>query len=1009
MTPAEFYTYQFYTWEFRGRGWLLSDAPVLLEPPFIPFYRHGRRHLQIDDGKRDTFFSKLAQSLKAPKPPIFHEQEALDYETLIPFLYENDSELQALQIKFVRERKTSADTIKAVLTMLSFIFSPISFEIIGTASDIIVQFVTGESHCDTLETYLKAYFPDLSFQRNNQYIEDIIQVNWSTMVVDFGLKEEFVRPLASGKSASLDPLIGIMGVLDSLQSGEQGGIQILFQPVVNQWTDSIKRSVTMYDKTSFFKDSPEFPLIASEKVKSALYGVAIRAFAQGRTNSAAEAILERLSHSLTIGSKSPYNELIPLLTAHYDFTTRMEDILLRESHRLGMLLNQDELLTFLHFPSYMITSPKLLGTQRKTKALPPIAVGKKYVIGVNNHNGTSTKVTVGIEDRLKHMHIIGSTGTGKSTLIANLLLQDIKEKHSLVLFDPHGDLVDDIISHIPKDRLEDVVLIDPADIEYPIGLNILEARDDIEKEVLSSDLVSAFRRFATSWGDQMSGVLGNAILAILESREVGSLHDLRRFLIETDFRTKLLKSVSDPAVLYYWRKEFPVLKTNAVGPILIRLDAFLRPKSVRNMVIQKKGIDFETLLNENKIILLKLSQGLIGKENSYMLGSLILSKLHQVIQRRQQYSTRTPIFIYLDEFQNFITPSIKEMLSGIRKYNAGLILVHQDLQQLQRDDGELLNSVLGNANTRIVFRVGEQDAKKLQEGFSFFDPSDLQNLGKGEAVMRIEQPQYDCSVDTNPLPTIAEENCQQNREAVACTSRKNFAVSKQMVEQELYETFETDQQSPPNSIRKERILPDEGVPAKEIHSAPIKPQTGTRKSRVHEGSKQPVPQEAVSSHRYLQTLVKKMAESKGYTAILEKQLPSSMEKVDVALEKGGKRIAVEICITTDVDWEVHNIEKCLQANYDRVISLSGDIKQLERIKKRCLETLEDIEKNHVFFLTPDALFAYLDEQGEPMHSGEQVIKGYRVNVSYDAQTVGEMERKRALVAQVIGKSLKKKP
>ena len=229
----------------------------------------------------------------------------------------------------------------------------------------------------------------------------------------------------------------------------------------------------------------------------------------------------------------------------------------------------------------------------------------------------------------------------------------------------------------------------------------------------------------------MNSVLGNAVLAILESTQGGSLHDLRRFLLEKEFRQTILQTVTDVSVLYYWQHEFPLLKTTSIGPILTRLDTFLRPKSIRNMVVQKKGLDFEALCNDNKIILCKLSQGLIGKENSYLLGSLILSKLHQAILRRQQQVTRNPFLMYLDEFQNFMTPSIKEMISGVRKYNVGLILSHQDLQQLQREDGELLNSVLGNCNIRIVFRVGEPDAKRLQDGFTGFNHNDLQNLGRG--------------------------------------------------------------------------------------------------------------------------------------------------------------------------------------------------------------------------------------------------------------------------------------
>ena len=1008
MTAAEFYTYQFYAWEFRGRGWFVANEPVHLEPPFIPFFRHGGSHKQIDDGKRPTLFSKLSDAVKGVKS-VFHQEEALDYETIEPYLFEPENDKVALRILFPKDRRNSGERMKALLNMLSFIFIPLSFEIIGTGPEIIFQFVTDESYAEDLETYCKAYFPHYTTQRNDTFRDTVFNNDLpATMLVDYGLKEEFIRPITTLKNSNFDPLTALIAVLDKLDNYEHAGIQILFQPAVNQWNDSIQRSVTMYDKSSFFTDCPEFPQLAIEKIKSMMYGVTFRAFAQAENAEGAEDILRKISTCIMHGSKSAYNQLAPLLTTHYDFVTRAEDIILRESHRLGMLLNQDELLTFLHFPDDTISSKKLDGIQQKTKAVPHIALDKKYVIGSNTHNGIEQDVTFDIEDRLKHTHIIGATGTGKSTLIAQLIQQDIEHKHSVVLFDPHGDLVEDILAYIPEDRLKDVVLVDPADVEFPIGLNILEAHDDVEKEVLSSDLVSAFKRFATSWGDQMSGVLGNAILAILENSEGGSLHDLKRFLIEPDYRVKVLKKVTDPSVLYYWQKEFPFLKTNSIGPILIRLDAFLRPKSVRNMVIQKNGLDFETLLNSNKIILLKLSQGLIGKENSFMLGSLILSKVHQAIQRRQRQAIRNPVFIYLDEFQNFITPSIKEMLSGIRKYNAGLILVHQDLQQLQREDGELLNSVLSNTNTRIVFRVGEQDAKRLQDGFSNFDYTDLQNLSRGQAVMRIEQPQYDCSLDTKLLQPVPEHQKESNRAEVIANSRRKHAVSRQMVEQMLYDSFEDidkPKESKPTSEKPIASNPPHATEESLLEIPKSKKEPHTKKSPsndVEESAK-----ETISTHRYLQNLVKKVAESKGYVAVLEKQLPHSAEKVDVFLEKDKKAIAVEICVTTDVEWEVHNITKCLTSEYEVVVSLSGDIKQLERIKQKCFEVMEESETKKILFFTPDAFFSYLDESVIPQKESGQVMKGYRINISYDPQSESETERKRSLINQVIANSMKR--
>lgn len=1008
ISPSEYYTYQFYAWEYRGRGWFLADQPIHLEPPFEPFRRVRFNQGFVDDGKRHTLVSWALEAIKG-KPKTENNTPETDYESIEPYVFERSGELRALQIKVPKERKITQERMKALMVMLSGFNEPLSFELIATRDEITIQFVCSEISITAVEIQLRAYFPELTFPYSDKFLDGILDRDLYTTTVDFGLEQEFFRPLQTARNFNIDPLTAIFGILENIGENEQAGIQILFQGVVNNWTESIVRSVTFSDGDSFFEDSPQAPKLALEKISSPLFGVTMRVFAQARGQEQSIRIIERLCQALQSASVSPTNQLVPLVDEIYDFELRTEDILLRQSHRLGMLLNTEELINLLHFPSESISSKKLFRSSRKTKETPAIAKGKQFILGKNTHNGADTEVSFGLEDRLKHTHIIGATGTGKSTLIANLVSQDITQGLSLVLFDPHGDLIDDVIARISREKLADVVLIDPADTEYPIGLNILEAHSDTEKEVLSSDLVASFRRYATTWGDQMNAVLGNAIQAILESSEGGTLNDLRRFLIEKDFRQGFLKKVQDPATLYYWKKEYPLLKSNSIGPILTRLDTFLRPRSIRNMVIQKKGIDFEALLNQNKIILLKLSQGLIGAENSYILGSLILSKIHQAMFRRQGQQSRKPVMIYLDEFQNFITPSIKDMLSGIRKYNVGLTLSHQDLMQLQRQDSELLNSVLGNINTRIVFRVGEPDAKKLQDGFSDFNFTDLQNLGRGEAVIRIEQPQYDCSLDTYAPEQVPSEKREANIKGVIFNTRGNYATPREEIEKLLIESYDLEDIKIPDEPKPTK--PKQVVEQKEKQEPKAVPAEQHKEEPVPEVKPEPEPkvERDVSTHRYLQTLVKKMAEARGYTATIEQQLADGLGQVDVLLAKDGATIAIEICNTTNPDWEAHNIQKCLEAGYHIVISLSGDPRQLDKIKKKCQEQIPEFETKPVLFLTPDTLFAYLDDsvkQQEPQK--ENIIKGYRVNVTYDSISHEEMQRKRAAVAEVVFNSLRKK-
>lgn len=1011
MTSAEYFTYQFYTWEHRGRGWYLSDTPIQLEPPYIPFVRYFQQ-APIDDGRRPTLLSNIIESFKGQKKSDEQNYLPLDYESLKPYPFEDDSDLIAFQIKLPKKRNITPERMKVLLIMLSYNTSPISFEIIGTNKEIIVQFVCRKRQSWLVSINLKSYFPEITFIQDDAFLDDIFKSDTPIYLTDFGLKEEFVRPLNTSKSFNLDSLTSFYGVLENLRENEQAGLQILFTGVVNSWGESIINSVTLSDGKSFFDDAPESPNLAYQKTNSPLFAVCIRSFAQASDISLSQELLKNISIPLLKASEGQNNSLVVLNTEKYDAQTRIEDIYLRRSHRLGMLLNAEELVTLLHFPSESIVSNKLYSSRRKTKETPSIALNKPFVIGENIHNGFEDTVTLSIDDRLKHTHIIGATGTGKSTLIASMIAQDIEKGLGLMLIDPHGDLVDDVISHIPLNRLSDVVLIDPSDTDFPIGLNILQAHSDNEKEILSSDLVAAFKRFATSWGDQMNAVFSNAVLAMLESSTGGTLHDLKRFLVEKEYREKFLQTVKDPSVLYYWYKEFSILKTNSIGPILTRLDTFLRPRAIRNMLIQKEGLDFESLINSNKIIFVKLSQGLIGTENSYVLGSLILSKIHQAAFARQNKAVRNPFFVYIDEFQNFITPSIKELLSGVRKYNVGLILSHQDLQQLQREDGELLNGVLSNTYTRIIFRLGEPDAKKLQDGLTGFDSIDLQNLGRGEAIIRIEQPQYDCSLNITPLQAVAEETRKHNIDSVITHSRKHYAKERIEIEKLLFEKHSFKPQEP--SVPKEKKESTEPVLKETIIEEKVKPiVVQSFQKEIEQLSVTEKEEEAadayVSTHRYLQTLVKKMAQSRGYIATLEASIPKSKRLVDILLSKNDKTIAIEVSISTDSDWEMHNISKCINAGFDEIVSLSGDIKQLEKIKQKCLEAIPDFENKNVQFYTPDKFLSYLmqSEIRETQNSVVTTNKGYRINVSYDTVTEEEMGRKKATVAQIVLNSLKR--
>ena len=995
---AEQLTTNFYVWEQRGRGWDLWESPVELEPPFEPFYHSYPAPYAIDDGRKPTMLSSFADSVKRffgkssenAGASIPEEPSGL----LSPFPSECHFDIKELAIGMPVTEKVTPEYAEELLLNLGSCSWPLSFEVIGGMDAISVQLACREPDLVHVRQQLQAYYPE-AMSRQGVGLQSILEPkSKQTVIVDCALDQEFMRPLRTFGSFDPDPTVGIYAVLESLVADETGVVQVLFQASRKPWVPSIMRSVRDSWGDPFFADSPEMLPLAKEKIRRPLFAAVFRVIAQGPTQERAWEIAKNLVGSLTTLSQPESNALIPLTNDGYDNQVHLEDVILRQSHRSGMLLNSEELTGIVHLPSPSVTSSKLRGQERKTRAAPAIGTGHSFVLGENVHQGAATQVSLTTEQRLRHVHIIGATGTGKSTLLIRMILQDFDLGNGCVVLDPHGDLIDAILERVPESRVEDVVLFDPADTEYPVGFNILEARTEVEKNVLASDLVAIFRRFATSWGDQMTTVLGHAVSAFLESDHIGTLIELRRFLIEKEYRQGFLRDVRDPAISYFWEREFPLLRGAPLSSILTRLDILLRPRLIRNVLGQPRGIDCEELINGKKILLVKLAQGLIGEENAYLLGSLLISKLHQVVMGRQSkdISERAPFFLYLDEFQHFITPSMGTILGGARKFSLGLILAHQDLRQLWGEDATLANSVITNPGTRICFRLGDFDAEKLKDGFAHFDASDLQNLGVGEAIARVERKDYDFNLRTSLPPAVMPEAARVRKEQIIDLSRRKHGHP---VAGPVEVTFKA---SKPVVIEP----PPEPQKPREKITKPSSP-------RVGKPTAPPVipKEQEVSRHRYLQTLIKQMAEQRGYRAVIEEPTPDGGGRVDVGLERNGKRIACEISVTTGDVQELHNIEKCLRAGYERVVVCSPEKKSLEAIRKLMAEKLSSTDQNRILFFEPQDLILFLDEQVAQEANREVRVKGYRVKVQYQPVSEAEKQKKREAVGQVVAQSLRR--
>lgn len=558
---------QFGAWERRGRGWQVWPDPVLPEPPFQEFRGYHLAPTEIvDDGRKPGFLASLFDSLQAkaapPPPPVIVEEveepepERSEHPLTTEFI-------AALPAKIaVRD-----EAWRAFLDSLHVCSGPVAFELFGREDRINLQFASSPPDAAALQRQLIAFVPDVPFVQS----EKVVATAWTEtasvgFIVDFGLANEFMLPLHVQQS--VDPFVALVAAMSELRRGETAVFQIIFQPVQHPWPASVWNSVT--DKNGKMLFSNSVPLIpgTKEKLGSPLFGAGIRAAAQAETFERAAVIVQNMARALRVFARPENNQLIPLNNDDYPFELHEEDLLNRQSRRSGMLLNREELCGFVHLPGDEVRSPKLRRQTTRTKAAPSSVLSPTGILfGRNEHGGRSAEVRMTNEQRVRHIHILGATGQGKSTLLFNLIQQDIANGEGVAVLDPHGDLVDRVLGIIPPERVQDVVLLDPTDEQFSIGFNILSAHSDFEKNLLASDLVSIFRRLSTSWGDQLNSVLNNAILAFWKAARAGHSPTCAVFFSMRNFGTGFWKPCAIPTSCSTGARHFRNLaETNPSAP-----------------------------------------------------------------------------------------------------------------------------------------------------------------------------------------------------------------------------------------------------------------------------------------------------------------------------------------------------------------------------------------------------------------------------------------------------------
>lgn len=419
-------------------------------------------------------------------------------------------------------------------------------------------------------------------------------------------------------------------------------------------------------------------------------------------------------------------------------------------HRKKMIVSAEEMASLFHPPLPTTETPKINWLTARKLVAPVNVPHSGILLGQNVFRGNRSLIHMKLEDRRRHMYIIGTTGTGKSVLMSNMAIQDIKNGEGVAVIDPHGSLVEEILENIPEERIDDVVYFDPSDIERPVGLNMLEATSPQEADFAVQEMIAIFYKLVTDpsmIGPMFEHNMRNAMLTLMANTDYpGTIADIPRIFTDPEFQKYSLKFVTDPIVRSFWEKEMAKTtdyhKSEMLGYLISKVGRFVENAMMRNIIGQpRSGFNLREIMDKRKILLVNLSKGKVGEMNSNLLGLIIVSKLQMAALARADVPehNRPDFFLYVDEFQNFITDSIATILSEARKYRLNMVLAHQYIGQLVvNNDTKVRDAVFGNVGTVAAFRIGVEDAELMAKQLApVVTEYDLINIEKYNAYVRL--------------------------------------------------------------------------------------------------------------------------------------------------------------------------------------------------------------------------------------------------------------------------------
>lgn len=615
----------------------------------------------------------------------------------------------------------------------------LSFEIMALHESIRFFVSCHRTHQDLLEKQINGAYPDAEIKEVPEY--NIFSESGQTAYASLKLKNANYFPIKTFRDLPTDPLSAITSALAKMQPGEGVAVQMIISPADNTWKEN-GSAFLKKEKDPGTAEKPKPPPDAKriEAVEGKLsrpgFYITLRIVVSSTSKDEAKAHLANIRSAFEQFS-GPYNNFTSakiysekgFLT---DFIYRFLPMFTKVS-----VLTPDELSSVFHFPNKSVETPHIQWLSAKRAPAPEKIPTSGLYLGRSVFRGIIRPVYLSEDDRRRHMYVIGRTGTGKTEFLKSLILQDILSGKGLAFIDPHGDAAEEILELIPPNRAEDVIYFDPSDLERPFGMNMLEAYSEEQKHFVVTSIIGLMYKL---FDPNKTGIIGprfehgvrNAMLTAM-SEPGATFVEVVRIMTDSKFVQELLPKVQDPVVRRYWTDQIAQTadfhKSEVLDYTVSKFGRFVTNKMMRNIIGQSESsFDLRAVMDEGKILIINLSKGKIGEENSNFLGLVLVPKILAAAMSRSDVleEQRPDFYLYVDEFQNFATDTFADILSEARKYRLNLIVANQFIGQIGE---ELKNAVFGNVGTLVAFRVGVTDANYLQHEFTpTFTEGDLVNI-----------------------------------------------------------------------------------------------------------------------------------------------------------------------------------------------------------------------------------------------------------------------------------------